>query len=196
LRVWPVPESYHKSVPVSGQPGSFWENRGDRRHAGVDIYAPAGSPILAIDDGHVQSIRPFTSPNSQPYWHSTLEMLIYTVDGVYQRYAELDKVFVEQGEVVRAGIKIGQVGSVLNPHGVSESSPKYIQELARTKKFSMLHFEMFTDILLMDHCYSGGNFFLDDIPKGLVDPSHLLESLGQCESERERADGFFHSDHA
>ncbi len=27
-------------VPQIGEAGSFWENRGDRYHCGVDLYAP------------------------------------------------------------------------------------------------------------------------------------------------------------
>lgn len=179
MRVWPVPDSFQKSIPESGQPGSFWENRGDRRHAGVDIYAPAGSPVVAIEGGLIQSIRPFTSPSAQPYWHPTLEILIKTNSGTFHRYAELEKTLVKQGEWIETGMKIGKVGSVLNPQGVSENSPDYVKNLIQAKHFSMLHFEMYTDIQSMDRSYSGGNYFVDAIPAGLGDPSRYLESTFQ-----------------
>ncbi len=177
MRVWPVPDSYQKSVPASGQPGSFWENRGDRHHAGVDIYAPAGSPVLALEDGVVQAIRPFTSTASQSYWHNTLEILIRTDAGVYHRYAELEQALTYQGEKVKAGTQIGLVGCVLNPQGVTGSTPGYVRYLIQTQKLSMLHFEMYTDIQSMDQSYSGGNYYLDSIPVGLFDPSQILESI-------------------
>lgn len=177
MRVWPVPASYQKSVPASGQPGSFWENRGDRHHAGVDIHAPVGSPVLAIEDGVVQSIRTFTMAKTQSYWHNTLEILILTDAGVFHRYAELEITSVIQGEKVKAGHQIGLVGRVLNPQGVTGDTPSYVRDLIHAQKLSMLHFEMYTEVQFMDPSYSGGNFYRDSIPIGLLDPSPFLESI-------------------
>lgn len=53
MRYWPVPDSYSKNIPLHGSSGSFWENRGDRYHCGVDIYAPPGSKVIAIECGEV-----------------------------------------------------------------------------------------------------------------------------------------------
>ena len=63
LKYWPVPNSHSKIVPTAGSPGSFWEDRGDRHHSGIDIYAPEGSNVLSIEDGKVIDIGIFTSPD-------------------------------------------------------------------------------------------------------------------------------------
>ena len=47
------PGSLFRVVPGKGQPGSFWEDRGDRFHCGVDIYAPAMSEVHACETGEV-----------------------------------------------------------------------------------------------------------------------------------------------
>ena len=52
-KYWPVPDSYSKYIPVNGNPGSFWEDRNDRHHCGIDIYAPIGSDVVSIEDGQV-----------------------------------------------------------------------------------------------------------------------------------------------
>ena len=49
MRHCPVPNSYSKNIPNKNSPGSFWENRKDRFHCGIDIYASAGSEVVSID---------------------------------------------------------------------------------------------------------------------------------------------------
>ena len=52
VRFWPLPDA-RPALPSDGDPGSFWEDRGDRHHAGLDLYAPAGSAVVSIEDGIV-----------------------------------------------------------------------------------------------------------------------------------------------
>ena len=61
MRYWPVPKSYSKNIPNNNSPGSFWENRGDRHHCGVDIYSPLDSSIIAVENGEVIDVSLFTS---------------------------------------------------------------------------------------------------------------------------------------
>ena len=76
MKCWPAPKSYTKNLPTSGVPGSFWENRRDRYHCGVDIYAPEGSDVLSVEDGKVIDIDIFTSPDKIPYWNTTYYVLL------------------------------------------------------------------------------------------------------------------------
>jgi murein DD-endopeptidase MepM/ murein hydrolase activator NlpD len=66
MKYWPVLNNYSKIIPTSGS-GSFWEDRGDRHHYGVDIYAPDNSDVLSIEDGKIIDIGIFTSLDKIPY---------------------------------------------------------------------------------------------------------------------------------
>jgi murein DD-endopeptidase MepM/ murein hydrolase activator NlpD len=97
MKFWPVPNSYTKILPNAGTPGSFWEDRGDRNHCGIDIYAPRRSPVLAVDTGRVVEAGIFTSPVAVPYWNVTYYVLVQQEDGLVAKYAELDEAFVKEG---------------------------------------------------------------------------------------------------
>lgn len=76
MKHWPIPNSYSKKTPIRGAPGSFWKNRDDRYHCGIDIYAPNGSDVISIEDGKVIETGTFTSPDKNPYWNTTFYVLI------------------------------------------------------------------------------------------------------------------------
>lgn len=108
-------ESYKES------PRSFGSGRPKGRlHAGCDLYAPAGTPVLAVDDGTVLIVREFYENT----WQITVDHGEYWV-----RYGEVSPKIpkgIKPGAVVSKGQIIAHVGF-----------------LARLNK-SMLHFEMFT----------------------------------------------------
>lgn len=176
MKFWPVPDSFEKLPPKRGTPGSFWEDRGDRHHCGVDIYAPAGSPVHAVEGGIVLRTAVFTSPERVPYWNTTYEILMRRVDGLIIRYAELGEVRVRQGDRVRAGQIIGAVGAVINLDAVSEDAPLYIRRLKENDRSCMLHLEVFSGEPDLDHSYSGGNLFNSSRPECLVDAAEYLIS--------------------
>ena len=177
MKCWPVPKSYTKNLPASGAPGSFWENRGDRYHCGVDIYAPEGSDVLSVEDGKVIDIDIFTSPDKMPYWNTTYHILLKNKNGFVCKYAELDDVTVSVDESVRAGQLIGHVGLVLNSDKITVLSPLYIQSINKNKYHSMLHFELYTSELDNHEYYSGGNWFGTKKPKNLLDPTSYLSRI-------------------
>lgn len=101
-------------VPVAGVPRSalrdmFDEPRGSRRHEAIDIPAPAGTPVIAVDDGVVQKL--FTSKAGG--------LTIYHFDP-NQRYcyyyAHLDRYAdgLYEGQPVRRGQTLGYVGTTGN----------------------------------------------------------------------------------
>ncbi len=174
MKYWPVPNSYSEKVPIKGAEGSFWEDRGDRRHCGIDIYAPKGSKVISIDNGKVIDIGIFTSPNILPYWNLTKYVIVQSENDLFFKYAELEYITVDIGQIINAGDIIGTIGSVLKINKISHKSPKYIQEIKKNKNSSMLHFEVYSSIPSKSNKYLGGNWFGDKKPKNLEDPTSLI----------------------
>jgi peptidoglycan LD-endopeptidase LytH len=80
---------------------------GRRRHQGIDIFAPRGTPALAATDGVVRS----TSPNELG------GKVVWLSDGSRSQtlyYAHLDSQAVSPGERVRIGDTLGFVGNTGN----------------------------------------------------------------------------------
>jgi|CXWL01.1.fsa_nt_gi murein DD-endopeptidase MepM/ murein hydrolase activator NlpD len=102
------------AVPVRGIEkkalrDTFKDSRGGRVHQAMDIMAPRGTPVLAVDDGRVEKL--FTSKQGG--------LTIYQFDpaGEYcYYYAHLDSYAadVAAGRVLRKGDVIGYVGSTGN----------------------------------------------------------------------------------
>ena len=174
MKNWPVPNSYSKKPPTKGKPGSFWENRGDRRHCGIDIYAPARSKVISIDDGFVIGEGSFTSTKIIPYWNETKFILVKNRDGFVYKYAELDEIIVKLNEFVKGGKIIGFVGTVLNLEKITRKSPRYIQEIKKNSNSSMLHLEVYSSKPRIRKEYLGGNWFGNKKPDNLLDPNFHL----------------------
>jgi hypothetical protein len=172
--IWPVAGS-GRSLPRTG-PGSFWEDRGDRRHCGVDLYAPRGLDVVSIADGVVARAGVFTSPAMIPYWNTTYFILVEHA-GVCTCYAELDSLGATTGDAISAGQAVGRIGCVLNTDAIGPGAPAYVRELKDRGLASMLHLEVYASpesFLLSDELYVGGNWFGREMPAGLLDPCDLL----------------------
>lgn len=177
MKYWPVPNSHSKIIPTAGFSGSFWEDRGDRYHCGIDIYAPEGSDVLSVEDGKVIDIGVFTSPDKISYWNTTYYILIKNKTGFVCRYAELGNATVSVDESVKAGQLIGYVGLVLNSDKITKKSPLYVQNLKKNRNQSMLHFELYNSLPTETVNYLGGNWFAGSKPKNLLDPIDYLKSI-------------------
>jgi len=162
------------ALPPEGTPGSFWEDRGDRHHAGLDLYAPVGARVVSIEDGKVLSTGIFTSPDLVPYWNVTYHVVIAHDSGIFCRYAELGDLAVGAGARVGGGKVIGHIGEVLNLSLIAAESPAYIRDLKEQGRGSMLHLEVFTSAPGPDPNYLGGNWFSSRKPAHLADPALVL----------------------
>ncbi|MBI3324610.1 MAG: M23 family metallopeptidase [Candidatus Omnitrophica bacterium] len=81
---------------------------GNRRHRGIDIVAPVGSPVFAIRSGQVIA----TGLHRGLGRYVELEHR----DEVHSLYAHLDTIGVAVGERIRQGQAIGTVGKTGNAH--------------------------------------------------------------------------------
>jgi murein DD-endopeptidase MepM/ murein hydrolase activator NlpD len=172
---WPVPDSYSVILPEKETPGSFWKYRSDRHHCGIDVYAPVGSKVIAVESGKVIRSGIFTSPNLVPYWNTTYFVLLEHLSGFVSKYAEMGKIMVGDGEILESGQLIGFVGEVINLEKVTSESPPYIQELKKSGNKSMLHFELYQGYPIDNEEYLGGNIFNGSKPSNLLDPTEYLK---------------------
>ena len=118
-------------VPIGPEhPGSFGINRHQHVHTGVDLYAPHGAPVRAIEAGRIIKIDWFTGPSiDMPWWNDTRAVYIEGETGVfnYGEIQELPKWNV--GDNVQEGDYVGHVLTVLKkPKG---------------RPMSMLHLELY-----------------------------------------------------
>jgi murein DD-endopeptidase MepM/ murein hydrolase activator NlpD len=76
---------------------------GLRKHTGIDLAAPTGTPVYATADGMV----------SRADWYSSYGLYISLEHGasLQTRYAHLSRLAVASGDVVKKGDLIGYVGS-------------------------------------------------------------------------------------
>ena len=100
--------------PVQGRndaaAGSFWgANRdgGARRHEGIDIFAPRGTPAIAATAGYITRTGE-TPLGGRVVW------LDDAAHGDQLYYAHLDKQLVTPGQHVQAGDTLGLVGNTGN----------------------------------------------------------------------------------
>ena len=111
LRLWRGPGL--GLFPVKGRTdqaiGSFWGNERDggaRRHEGVDIFAPRGTPAVAAADGYITRTGE-TKLGGRVVW-------LADAQGQHLYYAHLDRQLVQPGQRVRAGDTLGLVGNTGN----------------------------------------------------------------------------------
>jgi murein DD-endopeptidase MepM/ murein hydrolase activator NlpD len=90
--------------------GSFWgadRDGGARRHEGIDIFAPRGTPAIAATAGIVTRTGE-TPLGGRVVWLADAE------HGEHLYYAHLDKQLVSPGQRVRPGDTLGLVGNTGN----------------------------------------------------------------------------------
>ncbi|AEH61339.1 Peptidase M23 [Methanosalsum zhilinae DSM 4017] len=176
MKKWPLKYQSAK-IPKNGEPGSFWEDRGDRHHCGVDLYAPESSEVVSIEDGEVVEVEEMTSPEIVPHWNTTFHIIVRNDSGMFCKYGEVSENLVNKGDIIISGQLIGYVGKVLNQEKIDHSSPAYIQNL-KARHPSMLHLELWKNNPITVHRqYLGGNWFAEEKPENLVDPTEYLRSI-------------------
>ena len=121
--------------PADGVFMSGFGWRWGRIHAGIDIAAPIGTPILAAASGVVD----YSSWNDGGYGNM---IDIRHADGTITRYAHMNELYVKEGQTVDQGQTIGAMGSTgfstgphlhfeIRPNGGSAIDPMSFLALAK-----------------------------------------------------------------
>ncbi len=93
--------------PVEGQISDYFGTR-HGKHYGIDIAAPIGTPVSAIQEGKV----------TKSYYSSSYGNVIFIKHGEYEAvYAHLNKRYVVQGDYISKGEIIGEVGNTGESRG-------------------------------------------------------------------------------
>lgn len=162
--LWPLP-GLQQSVPrlSLAQPhhpnwaGAFGVERKHETHTGVDLYAPIGQSVVAVESGTVVKIERFTGPAAKSPWYlPTQAVLIAGRSGVVV-YGEIRvSKGIKPGCKLRQGQQVGTVSPVLckdKGNGVS-----------------MLHLEIYTEGNTTTVTWPLGELQ----PMSLSDPTPLL----------------------
>jgi murein DD-endopeptidase MepM/ murein hydrolase activator NlpD len=136
---------------------------GNRKHAACDLYAPLGSPVVAIYHGWVIRVYEF-------YGKADAIEVNHGVHGIV-RYGEVDALpGITEGMLVSAGTQIATVAQLV---GLGNIHP-------------MLHFELYSG-KATGKLTQGGNAYRRR--SDLVDPTSFLDKL-RAEATRESTFAF------
>ena len=88
---------------------NFAERRGARVHEAIDLLAPRGTPVLAVDDGVVRKLFTSVPGGLTVYQYDPSETYCYY-------YAHLDRYAdgLVEGKVLKKGDRVGYVGTTGN----------------------------------------------------------------------------------
>lgn len=121
--VWPVPQSDRGMI--SSTFGPRLANSGTRYdfHRGIDIHGEVGEPVLASYDGVVTAVDYFSNGGNyvtlEHEFNPSIEFMGNTLSKWYSMYLHLNAQLVLEGDTVKAGEQIGEVGetgSTTSPH--------------------------------------------------------------------------------
>jgi peptidoglycan LD-endopeptidase LytH len=84
----------------------FAEKRGTRVHEAIDIVAPRGAPVVAVDDGRIAKLFKSARGGLTVYQFDPTEQYCYYYAHL-ERYAEE----LAEGQTIRKGQRIGDVGT-------------------------------------------------------------------------------------
>lgn len=109
------------TFPVSGKDSAAIGSRfgdprdgGSRKHHGVDIFAPRGTHAVAADDGYISRVGTNNLGGNVVWMHTEGGLSLY--------YAHLERQLVRDGQRVRAGEPVGEVGN----SGNARSTPTHL----------------------------------------------------------------------
>ncbi|MCQ2531028.1 MAG: peptidoglycan DD-metalloendopeptidase family protein [Lachnospiraceae bacterium] len=101
--IWPLEDYFYVSSGFGPRWGSF--------HSGIDIPAPEGTPVMAVDGGIVVLAR------WSPTYDTGNYIVIYHGNDVYSEYMHLSDIWVDDGQYVSQGQYIGAVGNTGQSYG-------------------------------------------------------------------------------
>jgi len=93
--------------PLEGELSSAFGPRSGGHHRGIDILAPAGTPVLAAARGYVS----YAGNGMRGYGNA---VILDHGDGLSTLYGHLETIRVKSAEVVKTGDVVGTVGRTGN----------------------------------------------------------------------------------
>jgi murein DD-endopeptidase MepM/ murein hydrolase activator NlpD len=143
--IWPVPGHYYISS-CFGYRG-FVMQGASKTHAGIDIPANIGTPVVAAADGTIELMS------------TSGTMIISHTSGLKSAYLHLDS--FAKGLHVKDAVKQGDIIAYVGNRGISESSH--------------LHFEIIDDQIDDSLAYEGANAVLDQTLGKKINPMCLFD---------------------
>lgn len=91
--------------------GDGWgADRGRRKHRGIDLSAPRGTGIFAVEAGRIN--------RTKKQANGALQIVLRGASGSKYYYGHMDHVFIKGGQRVKAGEVIGTMGDTGSPGAV------------------------------------------------------------------------------
>lgn len=146
-------ERYSIEIPLKSHVGAFGVKRKHHMHEGVDLYAEEGEFVVAMEDGIVVYVGPFTGPQAgTPWWRDTQMVMIEGASGV-----------IAYGEIEAApGLDVGR--KVLARELIGKLVPVLTKDKGRP--MTMLHVELYD---------SGTKQPVTEWPLNAEKPKHLQD---------------------
>lgn len=100
---WHLPLAKYKRISSPFGSRRILNGQVTQGHSGTDYAADMGTPVLAANDGRIVLTHP-------DMFYTGATILIDHGYGVYTSYSHLSQIDVKQGQIVKSGTKIGEVG--------------------------------------------------------------------------------------
>lgn len=144
-------------IPIGEHLGAYAVERRHHVHEGIDLYAPVGEKVYAVEDGEIIKIDYFTGKEANSDWWLTTKAICVEGESGVIVYGEIiERDGLKEGDKVKAGEYIGNVLRVL------------VHDKGRPT--SMLHFELRSHGAKEDITW-----YPDGVkPEHLKDPTNLL----------------------
>ena len=152
MKHWPL-KNQHPLFP--DEPGRFGAKRKHDFHTGIDLYCELGQEVVAIEDGTVVTVEPFTGEKAESAWWNDTEAILVKGESGVINYAEVTPL-VKEGDEVKAGQVIAVVDTA-------------VLKSFKGRPMVMLHLE-----LLSKDTNTSPWWIEGEQPKNILDPTPLL----------------------
>jgi hypothetical protein len=101
-------------IPLGPHVGAFAVERKHHIHEGVDLYGNPGDVVVAMEDGIVRGVLPFTGEAmDSPWWNDTFCILVEGASGTINYGEIFPEPGLSPGVAIRAGQPVGELVTVL-----------------------------------------------------------------------------------